>query len=325
MGANIYKNKKPLVFFLLPAFLFMIIYLYYPFLRNILNSFMKIRQLGTAAKGWNEPWYSNYVKMFTRDSKYLKSLSVTFFYAFVSVPLKLLMALIVAMIMTRQSRVTGLYRSVYYLPSIIGGSVAVAVMWKQLFASDGVINSVLQALSINSTKSWIGSRDSAIWVLILLTVWQFGSSMLIFLAGLKQIPKTYYEAATIDGAGKVRGFFSITLPLLTPTIFFNLVMQTINGFMVFNSGYIITQGKPLNSTLFYALYLYQKAFTDYDMGYACAMAWVLLVIIGLMTALPVSGSVHPSDSPDAFFLSVIARDANTDAAASRAAGSWRIS
>ena len=224
-----------------------------PMIASLYLSFTNYNILGDAK------WIgiANYVKMFTRDSKYLKSLSVTFFYAFVSVPLKLLMALIVAMIMTRQSRVTGLYRSVYYLPSIIGGSVAVAVMWKQLFASDGVINSVLQALSINSTKSWIGSRDSAIWVLILLTVWQFGSSMLIFLAGLKQIPKTYYEAATMDGAGKVRGFFSITLPLLTPTIFFNLVMQTINGFMVFNSGYIITQGKPLNSTLFYALYLYQ--------------------------------------------------------------------
>ena len=240
-----------------------------PMIASLYLSFTNYNILGDAK------WIgiANYVKMFTRDSKYLKSLSVTFFYAFVSVPLKLLMALIVAMIMTRQSRVTGLYRSVYYLPSIIGGSVAVAVMWKQLFASDGVINSVLQALSINSTKSWIGSRD-----------------MLIFLAGLKQIPKTYYEAATIDGAGKVRGFFSITLPLLTPTIFFNLVMQTINGFMVFNSGYIITQGKPLNSTLFYALYLYQKAFTDYDMGYACAMAWVLLVIIGLMTALLFSSS-----------------------------------
>ncbi len=252
-----------------------------PMIASLYLSFTNYNILGDAK------WigFANYVKMFTRDSKYLKSLSVTFFYAFVSVPLKLLMALIVAMIMTHQSRLTGFYRSVYYLPSIIGGSVAVAVMWKQLFSSDGVINSVLQALSINSTKSWIGSRDTAIWVLILLTVWQFGSSMLIFLAGLKQIPRTYYEAATMDGAGKTRSFFAITLPLLTPTIFFNLVMQTINGFMVFNSGYIITQGKPLNSTLFYALYLYQKAFTDYDMGYACAMAWILLLIIGFMTAL----------------------------------------
>jgi multiple sugar transport system permease protein len=227
----------------------------------------------------------NYIKMFTKDSKYIKSLKVTFFYAITSVPLKLIMALAVAMIMTKQTKVTGLYRAVYYLPSIIGGSVAVAVMWKQLFSSDGVINSLLQALGFDVTISWIGNKDTAIWVLILLAVWQFGSSMLIFLAGLKQIPKSYYEAATVDGAGPVKRFFSITLPLLTPTIFFNLVMQTINGFMVFNSGYIITGGKPLNSTLFYALYLYQKAFTDYDMGYACAMAWVLLVVISIITSI----------------------------------------
>jgi multiple sugar transport system permease protein len=195
------------------------------------------------------------------------------------------MALAVAMIMTKKTKVTGFYRAVYYLPSIIGGSVAVAVMWKQMFSSDGVINSLLQALGFDVTISWIGNKNTAIWVLILLAVWQFGSSMLIFLAGLKQIPKSYYEAATVDGASPVKSFFSITLPLLTPTIFFNLVMQTINGFMVFNSGYIITGGKPLNSTLFYALYLYQKAFTDYDMGYACAMAWVLLAVISVITAL----------------------------------------
>ena len=255
-----------------------------PMIASLYLSFTNYNILGDAK------WIgiANYVKMFTRDSKYLKSLSVTFFYAFVSVPLKLLMALIVAMIMTRQSRVTGLYRSVYYLPSIIGGSVAVAVMWKQLFASDGVINSVLQALSINSTKSWIGSRDSAIWVLILLTVWQFGSSMLIFLAGLKQIPKTYYEAATMDGAGKVRGFFSITLPLLTPTIFFNLVQQTINSFLAFTQSKLITNGEPRNSTLFYTVYQYNKAFPAQgksQMGYASALAWIMLVIVSVVTLL----------------------------------------
>ena len=165
--------------------------------------------------------------MFTKDSKYLKSLTVTFFYAFASVPLKLLMALAVAMIMTRKTKLTGLYRAVYYLPSIIGGSVAVAVMWKQLFSSSGVINSVLQALGLNVTISWIGNPKTAIWVLILLSVWQFGSSMLIFLAGLKQIPKSYYEAARVDGAGAVKSFFKITLPLLTPTIFFNLDRKSV--------------------------------------------------------------------------------------------------
>ncbi len=227
----------------------------------------------------------NFIKMFTADSKFIKSLEVTFFYAVVSTPLRLLMALVVAMILVRPSKLSAIYRAVYYLPSIIGGSVAVAVMWKQIFSSDGVINALLMSVGIPCEQSWLGNKNTAIWVLILLSVWQFGSSMLIFLAGLKQIPRTLYEAAIVDGAGKIQSFFKITLPLLTPTIFFNLVMQTINGFMAFTQSYIITGGKPLNSTLFYAFYLYQKAFTNYDMGYACAMAWVLLVIVASVTAI----------------------------------------
>ena len=243
--------------FILPFIIGFLVFTIIPMISSLYLSFTDYSILGSPK------WVGlkNYAKMFTKDSKYLKSLKVTFFYAFASVPLKLLMALVVAMIMTKKTKLTGIYRAVYYLPSIIGGSVAVAVMWKQLFSSSGVINSVLQALGLDVTISWIGNPKTAIWVLILLSVWQFGSSMLIFLAGLKQIPKSYYEAARVDGASATKSFFKITLPLLTPTIFFNLVMQMINGFMVFNSGYIITGGKPLNSTLFYALYLYEKAFT----------------------------------------------------------------
>ena len=227
----------------------------------------------------------NYVKMFTSDAKFLKALKVTFFYAAVSVPLRLVMALIVAMILKRESKLSGFYRAIYYLPSIIGGSVAVAVMWKQIFSSNGVVNALLQQSGLDISISWIADVRTAIWSLILLSIWQFGSSMLIFLAGLKQIPQNLYEAARVDGANKVQNFFCITLPLLTPTIFFNLVMQMINGFMAFTQSYIITGGKPLNSTLFYAFYLYQQAFTNYHMGYACAMAWVLLMIIAVFTAL----------------------------------------
>ena len=242
--------------FILPFIIGFLVFTIIPMISSLYLSFTDYSILGSPK------WVGlkNYIKMFTKDSKYLKSLKVTFFYAFASVPLKLLMALVVAMIMTKKTKLTGIYRAVYYLPSIIGGSVAVAVMWKQLFSSSGVINSVLQALGLDVTISWIGNPKTAIWVLILLSVWQFGSSMLIFLAGLKQIPKSYYEAARVDGASAAKSFFKITLPLLTPTIFFNLVMQMINGFMVFNSGYIITGGKPLNSTLFYALYLFEKAF-----------------------------------------------------------------
>ena len=265
--------------FILPFIIGFLVFTIIPMISSLYLSFTDYSILGSPK------WVGlkNYIKMFTKDSKYLKSLKVTFFYAFASVPLKLLMALVVAMIMTKKTKLTGIYRAVYYLPSIIGGSVAVAVMWKQLFSSSGVINSVLQALELDVTISWIGNPKTAIWVLILLSVWQFGSSMLIFLAGLKQIPKSYYEAARVDGASAAKSFFKITLPLLTPTIFFNLVMQMINGFLAFTQCYIITQGKPMNSTLLYTVYMYQQSFEFYNTGYGAAMAWVMLLMIGLIT------------------------------------------
>lgn len=227
----------------------------------------------------------NYVQMFTNDSKFWKSMGVTFYYALVSVPLRLIFALLLAMILVRPSKASGVYRAIYYLPSIMGGSVAVAVLWKRLFASDGAINALLQLVGIPCKIAWLSNTSTAIWTLIILAVWQFGSSMLIFLSGLKQIPVTYYEAATIDGAGKMKQFFSITLPMLTPVIFFNLVMQLINGFMAFTQCYIITQGKPLDSTLFYTVYMYQKSFQFNQMGYGCAMAWVMLLIVALLTGV----------------------------------------
>ena len=178
---------------------------------------------------------------------------------------------------------SGFYRAAYYLPSIIGGSVAVAVLWKRMFAVDGTINSLLQMVGVDSHRAWLGDTKTAIWVLILLTVWQFGSSMLVFLASLKQIPVDLYEAARVDGSGKISTFFRITLPLLTPTIFFNLVMQMINGFLAFTQSLIITQGKPMDTTLFYAVYMYQQSFQFNNAGYGAAMAWVMLLIIGLFT------------------------------------------
>lgn len=224
----------------------------------------------------------NFKTMFA-DETFYKSIKVTFFFAFVSVPLRLLFALIVAMLLLKSTKLTGFYRAAYYLPSIIGGSVAVAILWKRMFATDGVINKLLQAVGINCTMSWLGNTKTAIWVLIILAVWQFGSSMLIFLSSLKQIPQSLYEAANVDGANGISKFFRITLPLLTPTIFFNLVMQMVNGFLAFTQSYIITQGKPMNSTLFYTVYMYQQSFEFYNTGYGAALAWVMLAIIGLIT------------------------------------------
>ena len=224
----------------------------------------------------------NFKTMFA-DETFYKSIKVTFFFAFVSVPLRLLFALIVAMLLLKSTKMTGFYRAAYYLPSIIGGSVAVAILWKRMFATDGVINKLLQAVGINCTMSWLGNTKTAIWVLIILSVWQFGSSMLIFLSSLKQIPQSLYEAANVDGANGISKFFRITLPLLTPTIFFNLVMQMINGFLAFTQSYIITQGKPMNSTLFYTVYMYQQSFEFYNTGYGAALAWVMLAMIGMIT------------------------------------------
>jgi multiple sugar transport system permease protein len=221
------------------------------------------------------------------DELFWKSLGVTFYYAFVSVPARLAFAFFVALIFRRASGMIRLYQAVYYLPSIVGGSIAVAVMWRRLFMTDGALNAALQAIGINSTVSWIGRPDTAIWTLIILAVWQFGSSMLIFLAGLRQIPVTYYEAASIDGAGSFRQFLHITLPQMTSIIFFNLIMQLINGFTVFTQAFVVSggSGDPQYSTLVYALYLYQRAFKYFNMGYASAMAWVLVLIIALFTGL----------------------------------------
>ncbi len=226
----------------------------------------------------------NYTKMFTNDTTFFKSVGVTFYFALVSVPLRLIFALMIAMLLLKTNKMSGFYRAAYYLPSIIGGSVAVAILWQRMFAVDGVVNTLLGYIGLNRSFPWLGNPKSAIWVLIILAVWQFGSSMLIFLAALKQIPTSMYEAADIDGANKWSQFWQVTLPLLTPTIFFNLIMQMINGFLAFTQSFIITQGKPMDSTLFYTVYMYKQSFEFYNTGYGAALAWVMLVIIGLITA-----------------------------------------
>lgn len=225
----------------------------------------------------------NYKTMFTADPKFWKVFGVTMYYVLFSVPLRLLMALAVAMLLVKSTKLSGFYRAIYYLPSIIGSSVAVAILWKRMFASDGVINALLKIVGLPSDIAWLGRMDTAIWTLIILAVWQFGSSMLIFLSGLKQIPVSLYEAATVDGANGIQRFFKITLPMLTPSIFFNLINQLISGFMAFTQSYIITQGKPRDTTLFYTVYMYQNSFTYNKLGYGCAMAWFMVFVVGLLT------------------------------------------
>lgn len=228
--------------------------------------------------------FDNYVRMFTSDPRFWTTLKVTLIFVAIAVPLRLIFALTVAMLMNMGHRGSGFYSLIYYVPSIIGGSVAVAVIWRQIFGREGALNHVLSWFNIEG-YNWFAHPDYALSVLILLIIWQFGSPMVIFLAGLRQIPKELYEAAAVDGANRFHQFFKITLPMLTPVIFFNLIFAIINGFLTFTQAFLITAGGPIDRTLLYALYLYQNAFEYFRMGYASALAWVLLLIIGLLTAI----------------------------------------
>jgi multiple sugar transport system permease protein len=232
---------------------------------------------------------------YPRDERFLNSLFVTFRYVFISVPLKLIFALAVAMLMNRKLKLIPFYRALYYIPTLLGGSVAIAILWRRLFAGDGVLNTILHGAFGITPPAWISTPQYALYTLILLAVWQFGSPMIIFLAGLKQIPQEYYDASSVDGAGRIRQFFAITIPCLSPIIFFNLVMQMISAFQSFTQAFVISGGSggPLDSTMFYSLYLYLKGFGFSEMGYASAMAWILLLIIAALTALSfrVSGSL----------------------------------
>jgi multiple sugar transport system permease protein len=268
--------------FILPwiiGFLFLILI---PFLCLIYFSFTKYDLL-SAPKFIG---LRNYINIFTIDTKFLTSLGVTFTYVFAGMPIRLIVALLIAMLLNTRHRLIGLYRTLFYFPSIIGGSIAVAITWRNLFARDGAVNSVVFKLfGINPNISWLADPKTALWSLVLMAVWQFGSPMLIFLAGLKNIPLSYYEAATVDGAGSIKKFFKITLPLLSPVIFFNLIMQLIGGFMTFTQALVITNGGPLDKTLFYQLYVYRKGFEQYSFGYASALSCILVVIISFFAAL----------------------------------------
>jgi pectin-derived oligosaccharide transport system permease protein len=267
--------------FLIPWVLGVLLITAVPMIASLYLSFTDYRLGGTPE------WVglANYSRMLT-DPAFASSAAVTATYVFVSVPLQLAFALLVAVVLNRGVRGLAVYRSVYYLPSLLGGSVAVAVLWRQLFASDGLLPQLVGHLGI-TMGSWISDPAHALSTLIVLNVWTFGSPMVIFLAGLRQIPEDLMEAARVDGAGAVRRFVSVTLPLLSPVIFFNLVLQLIGSFQAFTPAYIISSGTggPADSTLFYTLYLFQAGFQDFEMGYASALAWVLFVVIGFFTAV----------------------------------------
>lgn len=273
-----YDNLAGL-FFILPWLIGFILFMIIPIVMSIFYSFTRFNIISPPE------WIGvdNFIAI-ARDSRFLNSVKVTMVFAFIAVPARLAFALILALLFYKARRLVGFYRAAFYLPSILGGSVAVAITWRQLFGTQGALNSILSAaFGLEITKSWIGSPDTALASLVLLHLWQFGSPMLIFLAGLKQIPRSLYESASIDGATSVQNFFKITLPMLTPIIFFNLILQTISGLMMFTQAFLITDGGPIDRTMVIMLYVYRHAFEFFNMGYASAMTWVVLIAMFVIT------------------------------------------
>ena len=282
----IYNNNTVGYIFSSPFILGFLIFTIIPMLSSLYYSCTDYNMIE------KENWIGldNYVRLF-QDERFLNSIKVTLEYVVISVPLKLAFALFIAFLLTRPSKAVSFYRSLYYLPSLIGGSVAVALVWKELFARKGLINTNLAKLGID-TVNWFGNMSTAKWPIVLMTVWQFGSSMLIFAAGLKEIPSSYYEAADIDGANGFQKFFKITMPCLSPIVLFNLIMQLISSFMVFTQAFVITGGGPNDATMYYALYVYKQGINNRNMGYASAMSWVMLAIMSIITAIVFKTSNH---------------------------------
>jgi hypothetical protein len=265
--------------FILPWLVGFIIFKLYPFASSLYFSFTDFHLF----KGISKFTFDNYIDVFTKQNE-LKALIITFKYAFITVPLKLVVALFIAYILNFKIKGVNFFRTAYYIPSILGGSVAISVLWKALFKDEGLIQTMFAIFGVKA-PSFFSDPNLALFSVSLLRVWQFGSAMVIFLAALKGVPTELYEAAAIDGAGKWKQFFSVTIPLITPVIFYNLVTQLVQAFQEFNGPYIITSGGPRGSTTLMSLLIYNNAFKNYQMGKASAQAWVLFVFLFIMTAI----------------------------------------
>jgi len=276
------RDNKAAFFFLLPWLLGLVLITAGPMIASLWLSFTNYNLIQAP----HLIGLQNYVRMF-QDPRLLNSLRVTFEYVFISVPIQLIIALAAALVLDKGMRALPFYRSVFYLPSLLGSSVAVSILWRQIFGQGGLVNQLLGAVGFDHLPGWISDPRFALGTIILLNIWTFGAPMIIFLAGLRQIPVMYSEAAAIDGAGRVSTFFRVTLPLLSPIVFFNVILQLIGAFQSFTQAFIVSGGTggPSDSTMFYTLYLYQQGFNQFNMGYASAMAWLLFVIIAIITAV----------------------------------------
>lgn len=271
------KSRKVGYLYIFPWLIGVSFLTVYPFLNALYISFTDYNMVTKAGF----VGFENYIALL-KDKDFITSLKATLKYTIYTVPLQLTFALFIAFILNFKLKAIGFFRTAYYVPSLLGGNVAIAILWRFMFQPDGFINHCLMAVHLEPMP-WFSSPSGAMAVVVLLKVWQFGSAMLIFLAALKEIPQDLYEAASIDGSGKARTFFSITIPLITPTIFFNLVMQMVNAFQEFNGPFLITGKGPLNSTYLSSMFIYDYAFKYFNMGYASAASWVLFLLIMMVT------------------------------------------
>lgn len=273
-----YESKATGFLYVSPFVAGLLVFTAFPFVYSLYLSFTDYNLI--SAPKWSG--LANYSFMLLKDRTFWQSLKVTFIYVFMAVPLKLAFALFIAYILNYKLKFINLFRTAYYVPSILGGSIAVAVLWRYIFAETGLVNLLLSTVGVEPVN-FFGDPDWALFTIVLLRLWQFGSAMVIFLAALQAVPASLYEAASIDGASKWRMFRSITVPLISPVIFFNLIMQLVQAFQEFNGPYVITGGRPLKATYLMPLYIYETSFKQFDMGYGAALSWVLFLIIAIFT------------------------------------------
>lgn len=281
MKKNSFSSRNKMAYaYLSPWIIGMLVLQIYPFVISLYYSL-------TNYNAMSDPVFvglTNYTRLFTKDAEFGKSLSATVVYALYTVPFKIIMSLFIAMLLDKGRKGIGTLRTIYYLPSLFGGSVAVTILWKIMFMDQGMVNGFLNSIGI-ATISFFGDPKIALPTLSSLEVWQFGSSMVMFLAALKQVPASLYEAARIDGAGRARQFFSITIPQISPILFFCIIMQTVNALQNFTSAFVITQGGPVKSTYMLGLKLYNDGFLFWKMGYASATSWVIFALVAGFTLL----------------------------------------
>jgi len=284
---KMYENRKLGLAYLSPYIIGLIMFTAFPFISSFVMSFTDY-DLMTSPEFIG---IENYRYMLTEDDIFWKSMSVTFLYVFLTIPVKLAFALGIAFILNFKLRGIGFFRTAYYIPSILGSSIAIAVLWRALFAIDGVLNGALGFIGIDPIN-WLGEPAFALFSITLLRAWQFGSAMVIFLAALQNVPQSQYEAAMIDGASKWQMFLKVTVPLITPVIFFNFIMQTTQAFQEFTAPYVITGGGPMKSTYLISLYIYETAFKFFDMGYGSALAWALFIVVAIFTSITFRSSKY---------------------------------